>query len=259
MRTPHLSLVGVEQGELIQIGEPPRAEFVDWRYGPRLPDSHLKRGLWARLLARFLARLPEPPPEGYDPYRLILAAVDQSPWLASPFLDSASSLSYLFSHIPLAPRCPSCTRPLAIQPWEFQRLRLGSETGFQGVIALCAFCGTETVVPMATARPALRLGLGLVTPPTLLRTVSQGAASALDGSGRPRDFILELSRKHPRIGELDVQTRAGLLIALDETAEVEALEAEWKIAEELAAISDGELSDVPGFDVFRKEVLGDDR
>ena len=61
------------------------------------------------------------------------------------------------------------------------------------------------------------------------------------------------------MGELDVQTRAGLLIALDETAEVEALEAEWKTAEELAAISDGELSDVPGFEVFRKEVLGDDQ
>jgi hypothetical protein len=56
---------------------------------------------------------------------------------------------------------------------------------------------------------------------------------------------------------LDLPSRAGLLIALDEAAEIEALEAEWQMAEELAAISDGELSEVPGFDAFRREVLGD--
>jgi hypothetical protein len=49
--------------------------------------------------------------------------------------------------------------------------------------------------------------------------------------------------------------RGALLIALDERAEAEALEAEWREAEEMAAIIDGELSQVPGFDAFRKEIL----
>jgi hypothetical protein len=53
--------------------------------------------------------------------------------------------------------------------------------------------------------------------------------------------------------------RSVLLIALDERAEAEALEAEWREAEELAAIIDGELSRVPGFDAFRKEILEDGR
>ena len=53
-------------------------------------------------------------------------------------------------------------------------------------------------------------------------------------------------------------TRAGLLIALDELAEADALEAEWRNAEELAAISDGELTSVPGFQEFRQKVLGTD-
>ncbi len=257
MRTRHLSLVRVSEGELIRIGTPPRSEFVDWRYGPRLPASVMKPGFWARIWAHLLARLPEPPPEGYDPYLGILSSVDQSPWLASPFLDSASSLSYLFSQVPLAPRCPSCSRPLALRPWQFQGVRLTPDMDPLGVLALCAFCEAEVGVPLAEARPILRLGLGLVTPPQLLSSVSEVAASTLDGSGQPHEFIRALSRDHPSMGELDLPGRAGLLIALDEAAEIEALELEWQEAEELAAISDGELSEVPGFETFRREVLGE--
>jgi hypothetical protein len=45
-------------------------------------------------------------------------------------------------------------------------------------------------------------------------------------------------------------------ISLDEQTEAEALEAEWRVAEELAGIVDDELTEVPGFDTFRARVLG---
>jgi hypothetical protein len=51
---------------------------------------------------------------------------------------------------------------------------------------------------------------------------------------------------------------AGLIISLDELAEMEALESEWKGAEEMAAIMDGELTEIPGFDEFRQEILDQD-
>ena len=41
-------------------------------------------------------------------------------------------------------------------------------------------------------------------------------------------------------------------------AETEALEAEWKEAEELASMMDGELTEVPGFEAFRRDVLDQD-
>ena len=54
---------------------------------------------------------------------------------------------------------------------------------------------------------------------------------------------------------MELHERAGLIITLDEMAEIEALEREWKEAEEMAAILDGELSEVPGFESFRKRIL----
>ena len=258
VRTENLSLVGVGEGGLIRVGSPPRSEFVDWRYGPRLVETPSSTGFWARLITRFLARLPEPPPEGYDPYRGIFGVVDQTPWLASPFLGAASSLTYLFSQLPLAPRCPSCSRPLALRPWEFQRLRLSAEGTGPALLAHCAFCDGEVLVSVREARPVLRLGLGLVTPSGILRAVSTEAASILDESGDPESFIATLSVDLPTLGELDTEARAGLLIALDEGAEAEALESEWREAEELAAIMDGELSEIPGFEDFRKEILRDE-
>jgi hypothetical protein len=97
--------------------------------------------------------------------------------------------------------------------------------------------------------------LGVVTPPGTLRGISTEAATVLDRSGDPELFIAALSGNHPTLGDLGTETRAGLLIALDEAAEAEALESEWREAEELASIVDGELSDVPGFEDFRREIL----
>jgi hypothetical protein len=61
------------------------------------------------------------------------------------------------------------------------------------------------------------------------------------------------------LGDLDRLERVALRIALDERAETEALEAEWREAEEIAAIMDGELTLVEGFQAFRERVLGEGR
>ena len=68
-------------------------------------------------------------------------------------------------------------------------------------------------------------------------------------------FLHALASGRLLIGDLDLPRRAGLIISLDELAEVAALEAEWRLAEEMAAIMDGELTRIPGFDAFRRQVL----
>jgi hypothetical protein len=254
LRTAHLSLLDVKEGELVRVGKPARDEFVDWRYGPRLFSSIRKAGF----LTRILSRLPPPPPAGYDPYKRVFAMEDESPWLASPFLEAASSLRYLFSQLPLAPACPACKRPLGLKPWDFQRLRILSEPHGAGVFAPCGSCDEEVVIDLREARPALRLALGLVTAPTILRGVAHPAAAELDQAGGASGFLAQLSKNDLSLGEMSLPVRAGLLIALDEGAEAEALEAEWRVAEEVAAISDGELSRIPGFEAFRKGILEED-
>ena len=164
-------------------------------------------------------------------------------------------MSYLFSQVPLAPSCPSCARPLALEPWRFQDVGLVLVGDVPSVLSLCALCRTEVHVPVAVARPALRVGLGLVTPVEDLRVAAPDGAKDLDVTGGPRGFLNGLSLLRSTIGGLDSRRRSGLIISLDEMAEVEALEAEWRKAEEMAAIMDGELSEVPGFEDFRRGIL----
>jgi len=103
------------------------------------------------------------------------------------------------------------------------------------------------------------MGLGLVTPGDQLRAVAARSAGELDAAGGPLGFLRNLSKARLTLGDLDEPSRSGLIISLDEMAEMEALEAEWRRAEEMAAIMDGELSQVPGFDEFKRKILGLDR
>jgi hypothetical protein len=100
--------------------------------------------------------------------------------------------------------------------------------------------------------------LALVTPPEALSQIAEGAARELDSIGGPSRLLEEISSSRLSLGELDLTRRAGLVISLDEVAELEALEAEWQRAEEMASIMDGELSDIPGFDSFRRRILEGD-
>jgi len=249
--TAHLSLVEVGEGELIRVGHPPRPEFVDWRYGPKSG----KTGPVSSFLTHLIAKLPSPPVGGYDPYKGFEGAMRSASWVASPFLEIASPLTYLFSQLPLAPVCPACNGPLAIKPWDFQRIEFLPLERSPGILASCALCLTEVTLGLAEARPVLRIGLSVVTPPGALRANAPGAAEELDSIGGPLEFLQVLSSSRLLVGELDLPRRTGLIISLDEVAEMEALEAEWGKAEELASIMDGELSDVSGFESFRREIL----
>mgnify|MGYP006281439697 CR=1 FL=1 len=251
LMTSHLTLVDVDEGELVRVGEAPRPEFVDWRYGLRLAEEARRSGFWARLLAG----LPSPPVEGYDPYGIFFRGPPNPSWLASPFLDSAAGLTFLFSQVPLAPRCPSCGRPMALHPWDFQNVCFVNTGGGEEVLAPCGICGDQVTLPLREARPALRLGMGVVMPSDLLRRKASPAALELEAAGGATPFVRTLAVSRAALGELGDLARAGLLVALDEAAEAEALEAEWRRAEEIAAIVDGELTRVEGFQEFRKDVL----
>jgi hypothetical protein len=193
---------------------------------------------------------------GYDPYRGLEGAIRSEPWLASPFLETASALTYLFSHVPIAPECPSCQAPVAMKPWEFQNLRFRETSEGPLVLVTCALCHTDVALSLEAARPTLRMGLGTVTAREAIRRLSLSVASELEAVGGSGRFLQGLSRSDASLGELDLPLRVGLIISLDEMAEMEALEAEWRRAEEMAAIMDGELSEVPGFESFRREILG---
>lgn len=255
LRTEHLDLVRTAAGEVIRVGRAPRPELAGWRYGDLVPPA-LVRGLRARL-RRLVLGLPSSP-FGYQAGHGDLLGDLQlnRRWFASPFLDDAPTLTAAFLHVPLADACRSCGGPLAIAPWAFQSVRLTFDAGRPAVAATCGLCGGASAVPAGESRASLRLGLAVVNRRLRDRRLVESAAARLDRADGPDALLSLLSREDVTLGELDTPDRLALGFALDEQSEAELLEAEWREAEELAAIVDGELTWVDGFDEFRRRVLG---
>jgi hypothetical protein len=265
---PNLALIRVPEagpgaGEVIRVGEPPVIHWAAWRYGERVPGPGGSRGI----LRRALDLLPPPPLEGYDPYGLsggmagVIRDRGASRWLASPFMEKAWALTVAFTTVPFAPACPSCGAPMPLNPWDFQEVAfVPAEAGGEdrldiGLRAPCAHCGAEVVVPLREARPSLRLGLGMVDNDVEARKVAEASGRGLEQVGGGVAMLRGLARLGAPLGDLGREERVALGIALDGEAEAEALEAEWRRAEEIIAIMDGELTQVEGFREFRERVL----
>jgi hypothetical protein len=144
---------------------------------------------------------------------------------------------------------------MPLHPWDFARVSFCVTSGVVGVEADCATCGRRVSVDLRSARPALRLGLAILDSDRGAKSLGDRAGVALDQVGGVRPFLRGLGTLEILVGELDRLGRIGLGIALDVEAESEALEREWGRAEELAAIMDGELTEVEGFREFRARVL----
>lgn len=257
VRTDHLDLVDVGSTQLIRVGRAPRPELAGWRYGDVMPAA-AARGFraWLRGLLLGLPAHPFGYAAGHGDTFTDRSQVEH--WFASPFLEDAPTLSAAFLYVPLAPECPACGRPLALEPWSFQAVRLTVDGGLPSVVSRCGLCDTEVVVPAAAARPALRLGLGVVNRRQSAREPVEAAARLVDRAGGPEGLLQRLTREDPALGELTIERRLALGFALDEQEEAELLEGEWREAEALARIADGELTEPAGFTEFRRRVLSGD-
>jgi hypothetical protein len=234
----HLCLLQTSAGQLIRVGRPPRAEFARWRYSDLLDSFARPRGLLARLM-----NLPVRPVGGNigNDYHGGVATVPM-PWIASPFVEDGGMLTVLFSSVPLAPRCPAGRHPLLIAPHAFASVRLTRTAGRVVTAAECAVCGTEVAVSLRAARPALRLGLAIVSRSQRAPANVSRAVAPVDRTGGAASYIDVLARRDDTLGMLSRRQRLALWISLEECSEIDALQAEWRRAEELAAIMDGELT-----------------
>lgn len=256
LRTDHLDLVDTGGQQLIRVGRAPRPELAGWRYGDALPATEARGFLaWLRRAVLGMPSTPFGYGSGYG-YLMADTEAKQKRWFASPFLDDAPTLTAAFLHIPLAEECPACAGPLALPPWSFQAVRLTTERGDPTVTATCGVCRTEVAVPLWAARGALRLGLSIVTRRHRATELVESAAAELDRRRGPEGLVISMARDDLALGDLDIPHRVALGMALDEQSEAELLEAEWREAEELAAIVDGQLTQVAGFEEFRRRVLG---
>ena len=98
------------------------------------------------------------------------------------------------------------------------------------------------------AQFALRRGLTYLNLARGGRQRAEDAARLVEGAGGPDQLIHDVARRDLTLRSLAPDRRLALEMAVDERAEVEELERQWKEAEEIADIADGMLSSDPGID-----------
>jgi len=124
------------------------------------------------------------------------------------------------------------------------------------VEAPCAHCGERVLLDLPDSRPAIRMGLAMLDRGSESRNFGEAAGEALEHAGGGRLLVRALAKTGASLGDLDRVERIALGIALDDEAEADALEADWREAEEVAEMLRRPPSDDPVFRDFRRRLLG---
>jgi ribosomal protein S27AE len=142
------------------------------------------------------------------------------------------------------PICERCGSVMLLRARHLERARV-TTTAREGMALLlaCPSCGAEgTMLTGADAQFALRRGLTYLNLARGGRQRAEDAARLVEGAGGPHQLIHDVARRDLTLRSLALDRRLALEMAVDERAEVEELERQWKEAEEIAEIADGMLS-----------------
>jgi hypothetical protein len=262
-QTEHIALIRVEDIEIVRVGRAKLAEEAWWRYGAEMQK---RRSRYKVVQAVQVATIVGLMSTGIGGAYLFLGGGD-------PFNDYLRWRKFGKTLWRGEMKCPVCGAVL--KEVSFKRSKhmiLTSDDNGQPVLHLrCRNCGfsnaeggTRFSGPQADAM--LRRTLAYHNFSGAKEQHVKDAVGTIDQAGSPERLIRELARRHFRISH-EKRKSAGLSIALeiavnDETErqllelELKELEARWREEEELAAIVDGELTEVPLLERIRTKLPG---
>ncbi len=238
--TDQVSLLRWQQYDLVRVGKPQRVELAGWRYGERL-----------RARDRDRAKVVIP---------ITLAAVGLG---IAANVAAGGSLGFLVWNfgrladglyvsivggrrvgLVEPPICEHCGTLLELKAKHIQHARLMPDAHHDmSVLVSCPRCRHEAALLTGVdAQTALRQGLTFLNVKRSSRRKADEAARVVDAAGGPDHLIRDVARRELTLRSLRPERQLALEMAVDEQAEVEELERQWREAEELADIADGTLS-----------------
>jgi len=238
--TEQIALIRWERYDLVRVGKPPRVEMAHWRYGERLAQR-----------ARDRLKIVIPLTVAAVGVGLVAnVALGGGLGVVVMNLHNFSERIYLNiigrRRVTLVepPACVRCGRIMELRAKHVQHARLVPETrADMAVLLSCPACHSEgALVTGDDASQVLRQGLTYLNATRSGRRRAQEAAMTVDVAGGAHELIREVSRSELTLRSLKPGRRLALEMAVDEHAEVQELERQWRDAEELADIADGTLS-----------------
>lgn len=238
--TEQVSLIRAGVYDYVRVGKPPRIEYATWRYGERIKAR--RREQLKYIVPLSIGAVGAAIAINVAAGGSVGVFVWQIPQLAKGvYTRVVGSRLVPLSETPVCARCGSVMK---VRARDLGRARLVSDAHQQmGLLLTCDNCKMEGAQLEGTdAQVALRRGL---TYQNLAKGGKQRAVDAariVDRAGGPDQLVNGMARESLLLKTLRPDRGLALEMAVDEQAEVEELERQWRIAEETAAIADGTLS-----------------
>jgi len=238
--TDQVALIRWERYDFVRVGKPPRVELATWRYGERLRNRQRERmkvvvpltvaaiglGIAANVAAG-------------GGFGMVVWNIHRvADWIYLRIM-GARKVSLVEP-----PICAHCGNIMQLRARHIQFARLVPDQHAEmAIVVSCPHCHTEGAQLTANeATHVLRQGLTYLNLKRGGRRRAEDAAREVDHVGGPDQLVRDIARRELMLRNLRPERGLALEMAVDERAEVEELERQWKEAEELADIADGTLS-----------------
>jgi len=238
--TDQVALVRWERYDFVRVGKPPRVELATWRYGERL--RHRQRERMKVVVPLTIAAIGM----GIAANVAAGGGFGVVVWNIHRVADWIYLRMVGGRKVPLveSPICERCGSLMQLRARHIQHARVvPDQHADMAVVLSCPRCrGEGAQLTGNDAIQVLRQGLTYLNLARGGRRKAEDAAREVDGVGGPDQLVRDIARHEITLRSLRPERGLALEMAVDERAEVQELERQWKEAEEIADIADGTLS-----------------
>jgi hypothetical protein len=237
--TDQIALIRWERYDFVRVGKPPRVELATWRYGERLRNRQRERmkvvvpltvaaiglGIAANVAAG-------------GGFGVVVWNIHRiADWM---YLRMVGGRKVALIESPI---CAHCGSVMQLRARHVQHARIVPDTHAEMAVVLsCPRCRREGAqLTGADAVQVLRQGLTYLNLSRGGRRKAEDAAREVDHLGGADRLVRDIAVRELTLRSLRPERGLALEMAMDERAEVEELERQWREAEEIADIADGML------------------
>jgi hypothetical protein len=238
--TDQVALIRWERYDLVRVGKPLRVELSTWRYGERLRTRQRERMKVVIPLTAVAVGL------GIAANVAAGGGLGVFVWNLHRLVDEAyigivGNRNVLLAEPPI---CAYCGALMRLRARHVQHARVVPDAHAEiAVVLSCPQCRREGAqLTGLDAVQVLRQGLTYLNVTRSGRRRAEDAARVVDQVGGPDRLLQDVAQRELTLRSLRPERRLALEMAVDERAEVEELERQWREAEEIAEIADGTLS-----------------
>lgn len=238
--TEQVALIRWQRYDFVRVGKPPRVELATWRYGERLRTRQRERMkvVLPLTIAAIGVGVAASVAAGGGFGFVVWNLHSMADWV---YVRMVGRRKVVMAEPPI---CAHCGSFMQLRARHVQHARVVPDAHADVAVVLsCPQCHREGAQVTGTeAVRVLRQGLTYLNVTRSGRKRAEDAAREVDQVGGPDRLVRDVAQRELTLRSLRPERRLALEMAVDERAEVEEIERQWREAEEIADIADGTLS-----------------